>query len=215
MSDPQLVGNRGSRTGGEWLDTWTPEDVEFWKRAGSRIAWRTLILTTMTLVLSFSTWFLISALAVSLTGIGVKFSEDPKENDRLIYWLVAMPGLAGGTLRILHTFLIPIFGTRKVVSISTLLKVIPCLGIGWAVMTPGTPYWVYMILALLLGMGGGDFSSYMPSTSLFFPKRLQGTALGIQAGIGNFGVSLTQFVTPWIIGVASLSVFSGGPQSLR
>jgi len=215
VSDPQLVNNRGSRTGGEWLDTWTPEDVEFWNRAGSRIAWRTLILTTMTLVLSFSTWFLISALAVSLTGIGVKFSEDPKENDRLIYWLVAMPGLAGGTLRILHTFLIPIFGTRKVVSISTLLKVIPCLGIGWAVMTPGTPYWVYMILALLLGMGGGDFSSYMPSTSLFFPKRLQGTALGIQAGIGNFGVSLTQFVTPWIIGVASLSVFSGGPQSLR
>lgn len=200
--------------GGDWLAAWHPEDPEFWNRTGSRIAWRTLFLTTTTLVLSFSTWFLLSALAVSLPGIGVKFSTDPKENDRLLYWLVAMPGLAGGTLRILHTFLIPIYGTRKVVSLSTLLKIIPCLGIGWAVMTPGTSYWIYMMLALMLGMGGGDFSSYMPSTSLFFPKRLQGSALGIQAGIGNFGVSLTQFVTPWIIGVASLSVITGKPQTL-
>lgn len=199
----------------DWLDQWVPEDPEFWKKTGRHIAWRTLFLTTTTLILSFSIWFLMSALAVSLPAIGVRFSADPKENDRLIYWLVAMPGLAGGTLRILHTFLIPIFGTRKVVTISTLLKLIPCLGIGWAVMTPGTPYWVYMTLAFLLGMGGGDFSSYMPSTSLFFPKRLQGTALGIQAGVGNFGVSLTQFVTPWIIGVAALSSFTGKPQSLK
>lgn len=205
----------GVPKGNDWLEKWVPEDPEFWKETGQHIAWRTLFLTTTTLILSFSIWFLMSALAVSLPGIGVRFSEDPKENDRLIYWLVAMPGLAGGTLRILHTFLIPIFGTRKVVTVSTLLKLIPCLGIGWAVMTPGTPYWVYMTLAFLLGMGGGDFSSYMPSTSLFFPKRLQGTALGIQAGVGNFGVSLTQFVTPWIIGVAALSTLTGKPQTLK
>jgi NNP family nitrate/nitrite transporter-like MFS transporter len=61
-------------------------------------------------------------------------------------------------------------------------------------------------------MGGGDFSSYMPSTSLFFPKRLQGAALGIQAGVGNFGVSLAQFVSPWIIGFAVFGTIGGGPQ---
>ncbi len=200
---------------GDWLGMWTPEDPVFWASTGSRIAWRTLLLTTISLVLSFSTWFLLSALAVNLTGIGVKFADDPKDNDRLLFWLVAMPGLAGGTLRVIHTFMIPLFGTRKVITVSTLLKLIPCVGIAWAVMTPGTPYWIYMVLALLLGMGGGDFSSYMPSTSLFFPKRLQGTALGIQAGIGNFGVSLTQFVTPWIIGLAAFAAVTGGPQVLK
>lgn len=123
-----------------------------------------------------------------------------------------MPGLAGGTLRIIHTFLIPIYGTRKVVTIATFLKLIPVIGIGFAVMNPETPFWVFMVLAFAVGFGGGDFSSFMPSTSLFFPKRLQGTALGIQAGVGNFGVSLTQFVTPWIIGFLMVGFF-GEPQT--
>jgi MFS family permease len=214
-TEPAAPNDQQAASNGDWLSLWKPEDPVFWASTGSRIAWRTLLLTTISLVLSFSTWFLLSALAVNLTGIGVKFAEDPKDNDRLLFWLVAMPGLAGGTLRVIHTFMIPLFGTRKVITVSTLLKLIPCVGIAWAVMTPGTPYWIYMVLALLLGMGGGDFSSYMPSTSLFFPKRLQGTALGIQAGIGNFGVSLTQFVTPWIIGLAAFAAVTGGPQVLK
>jgi NNP family nitrate/nitrite transporter-like MFS transporter len=200
---------------GDWLTQWVPEDNEFWKSEGSRIAWRTLTLTTIALVLSFATWFLFSALAVNFAAVGIRFSEDPKQNERLLFWLVAMPGLAGGTLRVLHTFLTPMFGTRRVITVAVFAKLIPCLGIAWAVTTPGTPYWVYVVLALLLGMGGGDFSSHMPSTSLFFPKRLQGTALGIQAGVGNFGVSLTQFVTPWIIGVASLASVTGPSQLLK
>lgn len=196
---------------GTWLEVWTPEDNTFWEKTGSNIAWRTLTITTISLVLSFATWFMISAIVVRLPQIGFKFDT------MQLFWLAAMPGLAGGTLRILHTFLVPIFGTRSVVTLSTLLKLIPCIGIGIAVMNPETPFWVFMILAFSAGFGGGDFSSYMPSTSIFFPKRLQGTALGIQAGIGNFGVSLTQFVTPWIIGIgafgASQTLVKGGVTS--
>lgn len=179
-----------------WLERWTPEDTGFWQTEGSRIAWRTLIVTTLTLTISFATWFMMSAIVVRMPGIGFKFTPNQ------LFWLAAMPGLAGGTLRIVHTFLLPIVGTRHMVTIATLLKLIPCIGIGFAVMDPNTPYWVFMVLALTAGFGGGDFSSYMPSTSLFFPKRLQGTALGIQAGLGNFGVSLAQFLTPFIITVA-------------
>jgi NNP family nitrate/nitrite transporter-like MFS transporter len=182
---------------GAWLEAWTPEDSTFWQQTGSKIAWRILTITTISLVLSFATWFMISAIVVRLPQIGFKFDT------MQLFWLAAMPGLAGGTLRIVHTFLIPIFGTRSVITFSTLLKLIPCIGIGLAVMNPDTPFWIFMLLAFSAGFGGGDFSSYMPSTSVFFPKRLQGTALGIQAGIGNFGVSLTQFVTPWIIGIAA------------
>jgi NNP family nitrate/nitrite transporter-like MFS transporter len=105
--------------------------------------------------------------------------------------------------------MLPKFGTRYMVTAATFAKLIPCIGIGLAVMDPTTPFWVFMVLAFAAGFGGGDFSSYMPSTSLFFPKRLQGTALGIQAGIGNFGVSLAQFVTPAIITVGIV----GGAQT--
>lgn len=189
-----------------WLSVWEPENPEFWKKTGSKIAWRTLTLTTITLILSFATWFVMSVLVVRLPAIGFKFDT------MQLFWLAAMPGLAGGTLRIIHTFLIPIFGTRLVIGIATLLKLIPCIGLGIAILNPETPFWMFMLLALLCGMGGGDFSSYMPSTSLFFPKRLQGAALGIQAGVGNFGVSVAQFISPWIIGFAFFGAMAGGPQ---
>ena len=104
-----------------WLKEWNPEDPIFWKEKGSKIAWQTLIITTITLVLSFATWFMISAIVVRLPGIGFKF------NTMQLFWLAAMPGLAGGTLRILHTFLIPIFGSRHVITFATLLKLIPWL----------------------------------------------------------------------------------------
>lgn len=191
-----------------WLKYWDPDNEQFWKETGRSIAWRTLTITTITLTLSFATWFMMSAIVVRLPQIGFKF------NTMELFWLAAMPGLAGGTLRIIHTFLVPIFGSRHVITYATLLKLIPCIGIGLAVMNPNTPWWVFMVLAFTAGFGGGDFSSYMPSTRLFFPKRLQGTALGIQAGIGNFGVSVAQFVTPWIIGFAVFGSLSGVEQVL-
>ncbi len=194
-----------------WLTRWEPENEQFWESEGKRIAWRTLTITTISLVLSFATWFMMSAIVVRLPQVGFRFDT------MQLFWLAAMPGLAGGSLRIIHAFLIPIFGTRHVISISTLLKLIPCVGIGIAVMTPETPFWVFLVLGLLAGFGGGDFSSHMPSTSVFFPKRLQGTALGIQAGVGNFGVSLAQFASPWIIGFAvigtSQTLVKGGVTS--
>ncbi len=188
---------------------WNPEHPVFWSETGHRIAWRTLWITTGALLLSFATWFMMSAVVVRLPAIGFLFSTME------LFWLAAMPGLAGGTLRIVHTFLIPLYGTRTVVSVSTFLKLLPVIGIGLAVSDPATPWWLFMLLAFMAGFGGGDFSSYMPSTSLFFPKRLQGTALGIQAGIGNFGVSIAQFLTPWIIGLAVFGTFGGGGQVMR
>ncbi len=183
------------------LTQWEPENATFWETKGKPIAWRTLTITTISLVLSFTTWFMMSAVVVRLPGIGFTFDT------MQLFWLAAMPGLAGGSLRILHTFLIPIFGTRNVIMYTNALKLLPVIGIGFAVMNPATPWWMFMVLAFAAGFGGGDFSSYMPSTSLFFPKRLQGTALGIQAGVGNFGVSLVQFLTPWVIGFPLLAMF--------
>ena len=181
----------------EWLTDWKPE--ENWN---SKIAWRTLSITTFNLTLAFATWFLASALAPKLSSLGFELTKNQ------LYWLAAMPGLAGGTLRLIWMFLPPVLGTRKLVTLTSLLLLIPLVGWGIAINNPNTSYTTFMVLAALSGIGGGAFSGFMPSTSYFFPKRLQGTALGLQAGIGNFGVSVVQFVTPWIIGFSLLGTLA-------
>jgi NNP family nitrate/nitrite transporter-like MFS transporter len=183
---------------------WAPEDPDRWD---SGLAWRTLWITTYNLTLAFITWFLVSAIAPKLTGLGYDLTPGQ------LYWLAAMPGLAGGSLRLIWTFLPPLVGTRRLVALSTLLFLIPLLGWGVALQDPDTPYSVFMLLAFLAGIGGGVFSGFMPSTSYFFPKAKQGTALGLQAGIGNFGVSIVQFVTPWVVGIALAGSLLGGSQT--
>lgn len=175
---------------GDWIKSWDPEDPEKWD---SRLAWNTLTVTTVSLTLCFVAWFLPSAIVPKLNGLGYDFTQSQ------LYWMAAMPGLSGGVLRLLWMVLPPKIGTRKLVFLTTLLLLLPVVGWGFEVTNPDVPYWRLMGLSILSGIGGGAFSGFMPSTSYFFPKRKQGTALGIQAGIGNFGVSLVQLLTPWLI----------------
>ncbi len=188
--------NPSATTDGTWLSRWEPEAHHSGAPGASGLAWRTLTITTLNLTMAFIVWFLVSALVVRLPQIGFKFT--PQQ----LFWLAAMPGLAGGTLRLVHMF--PHAHVRHAPGGQPVHPepVIPLVGWFYAVQGPGHPYWMLMLLAFLAGLGGGNFSSFMPSTSLFLPKRLQGAALAIQAGIGNFGVSIVQFVTPWIIGFA-------------
>jgi NNP family nitrate/nitrite transporter-like MFS transporter len=188
------------------IQNWKPEDPTFWKETGSALAWRTCAVTTFSLIFSFATWFVMSAVVVRMPAIGFKFSTTE------LFWLAAIPGLASGILRLIHANFIPVLGTRPVISIATIIKIIPMVWLGYAIQDLSTPWTTFMIIGFLCGMGGGDFSSFMPSTSIFFPKRLQGTAMGIQAGLGNFGVSIVQFVAPWIIGFAALGAIAGPPQ---
>lgn len=187
------------------LPRWEPENPQFWNETGRATAWRTCAITTFSLLFSFATWFVMSAVVVKMPQIGFKFSTME------LFWLAAIPGFASGILRLIHSNFIPVLGTRPVVSIATIIKILPMIWLGYAIQDLNTPWETFMIIGFLCGMGGGDFSSFMPSTSIFFPKRLQGLALGIQAGIGNFGVSVVQFVTPLIIG-ASVVGLAGGPQ---
>lgn len=203
MNTTTTAGPRPTRSGGEWLNNWDPENEETWDRA---LAWRTLSITTFTLTLAFVSWFIASALAPKLANLGFQLSQDQ------LYWLVAMPGLSAGLLRLTWMVLPPILGTRRLVALTTLLLLIPLVGWGIAVQNPDTPYAWLLTLSALSGIGGGAFSGFMPSTSYFFPRRMQGTALGLQAGIGNFGVSLVQFLTPWIIGFSMVG-FLGAAQT--
>ncbi len=193
-----------ARTGKEWLTSWDPEDEDNWDK---KLAWATLWITTFTLTMCFITWFLPSAIIPQLNAIGYEFTKSQ------LYWMASMPGLAAGLLRLVWMVLPPILGTRKLVTLTTLLLVFPLLGWGVRVIEPTAPYWELMVLSFLAGIGGGAFSGFMPSTSYFFPKRLQGLALGLQGGLGNFGVSIVQLLTPWLIGFSMLA-FLGSSQTL-
>ena len=188
---------------GEWLEHWDPEDEKSWD---SGLAWRTLWITTFCLTLAFIAWFLPSAIIPKLNALGYEFTKEQ------LYWMAAMPGLSAGLFRLVWMVLPPILGTRKMVSLTTLLLIASTLGWGVRVQSPTAPYWELMVLAFLAGIGGGAFSGFMPSTSYFFPKRKQGTALGLQAGIGNLGVSIVQLLTPYLIAISALAVFGGSQQ---
>ena len=189
----------------EWLTAWDPENEASWDKA---LAWKTLWITTFTLTMAFVAWFLPSAIVPKLNALGYSFSKEQ------LYWLAAIPGLSGGLLRIIWMTLPPIVGTRKMVALTTGLLFFPVLGWGVRVQSPTAPYWELLVLAFLAGIGGGAFSGFMPSTSYFFPRRLQGTALGLQAGIGNFGVSLVQLLTPWLVGFGMIG-FLGASQQIK
>ncbi|MGJ6980504.1 MFS transporter [Aestuariimicrobium soli] len=193
-------------TQGDWLTAWDPEDEKLWNKP---LAWQTLIVTTVSLTLCFVAWFLPSAIIPKLNALGFTFTKTQ------LYWLASMPGLSAGFMRLFWMVLPPKIGTRKMVAATTLLLLLPVLGWGVEVQNVGqTPYWKFLALSFLAGIGGGAFSGFMPSTSYFFPKRMQGTALGLQAGIGNFGVSLVQVLTPWMIGFSMVG-FLGASQSMK
>lgn len=182
------------------LTKWEPEDKAFWEKEGKAVATRNLWISIPALLLAFSVWMVWSMVVVNLPNVGFKFNNDQ------LFWLAALPGLSGATLRIFYSFMVPIFGGRKWTTLSTASLLLPAVGIGMAVQNPNTPYISFVVLALLCGFGGGNFSSSMSNISFFFPKAQKGMALGMNAGLGNLGVSVMQFVVPLVI---TASVFGG------
>jgi NNP family nitrate/nitrite transporter-like MFS transporter len=190
------------------LEDWRPEDPVFWNAKGRAIARRNLWISIPCLLLSFSVWMVWSVVVAKLPAIGFTYTTGQ------LFWLAALPGLSGATLRIFYSFMVPIFGGRLWTTLSTWSLLIPALGIGFAVQNPETPYWLFLSLALLCGFGGGNFASSMANISFFFPKAEKGNALALNAGLGNLGVSVVQFVVPVVITAGVFGFLGGGGQTL-
>lgn len=191
------------------LTDWRPEDPEFWEATGRRTARRNLWLSIPALLLSFAVWQVWSVVVAKLPLVGFTFTTDQ------LFWLAALPGLSGATLRIFYSFMVPIFGGRLWTTLTTWSLIIPALGIGYAVQNPDTPYVVLLILALLCGFGGGNFASSMANISFFFPKAEKGNALALNAGLGNLGVSVVQFVVPFAITAGMFGWLGGDPAMVK
>ncbi len=187
------------------LEQFNPEDPKYWEAHGKKIAKRNLWVSIPCLLLAFSTWMIWSAVAVNLNKVGFQFSQEQ------LFTQAAIPGLSGATLRLFYSFMVGIFGGKNWTIFSTATLLIPSIGIGIAVQDPTTPYSTMLILAALCGFGGGNFSSSMANISFFFPKKEQGMALGLNAGLGNLGVSTLQFLVPIVI---AYPLFGGTAQTI-
>ncbi|TAN53124.1 MAG: MFS transporter [Methylococcaceae bacterium] len=188
------------------LTDWNPEDQKFWDTSGEAIARRNLMISIPALLLAFAVWMVWSVVVINLPNIGFKYTTNE------LFWLAALPGLSGATLRIFYSFMVPIFGGRRWTTLSTASLLIPSLWIGFAVQNPDTPFLLMLVLALLCGFGGGNFASSMANISFFYPQAKKGTALGLNAGLGNLGVSTVQFVVPLVITAGVFGALGGEPQ---
>lgn len=189
------------------LQDWRPEDKTFWETQGRAIARRNLWISVPCLLLSFAVWMVWSVVVAKLPSVGFAF------NTEQLFWLAALPGLSGATLRIFYSFMPAMFGGRLWTTLATWSLLIPAIGMGMAVQNPATPYWIFLVLALLCGFGGGNFASSMANISFFFPKSEKGNALAINAGMGNLGVSVVQFVVPMVITAGVFGFMGGEPQT--
>ncbi|SEQ34710.1 nitrate/nitrite transporter [Microlunatus flavus] len=191
---PPLSGVAEKRLGGRWIEDWRPEDTGFWERGGKRVAWRNLVFSVLSEHIGFSVWSLWSVLVLFM-GPAYGFSAPQK------FVITATPALVGSILRVPYTFAVATFGGRNWTIISALLLLIPTIYIA-VVLQPGVSYGTVLVGAMLAGVGGANFASSMTNINSYFPSRLKGRALGINAGAGNLGVAVVQLVGLLVLAVS-------------
>jgi len=190
------------------IEKWDVEDNAFWESKGKKIASRNLWISIPSLLLGFAIWLMWGIITVQMINLGFPFK--PAE----LFTLTAISGLMGATFRIPASFFIRLSGGRNTVFLTTALLMIPAIGAGIALQDKTTPLWVFQMLAFLSGIGGGNFACSMSNISGFYPKRLQGTALGLNAGLGNFGVTTMQILIPLVMTAGLFGAMAGDPMTL-
>ena len=188
-----------------WISEWNPEDEKFWKSKGKAVALRNLIWSIFAEHLGFSIWLIWSIVATKLPQAGFRYTTDE------LFQLVALPGLIGSLMRFPYTFAVTTFGGRNWTVFSAAVLFIPTLTLAYFVAQPDTPFWLMLVVAATAGLGGGNFASSMANISFFYPDRIKGWALGLNAAGGNIGVSGVQLLTPILLGFGFINLYRGNP----
>lgn len=182
------------RSGRRWIDDWRPEDPTFWRTTGARVARRNLLFSIFAEHIGFSVWTLWSVLVLFL---GPAYGIDPAGK----FLLTALPALLGSIVRLPYTFAVAKFGGRNWTMVSAGLLLIPSV-LAAVVIEPGVSYGTLLVVACVAGVGGGNFASSMANINVFYPQRLKGWALGLNAGGGNIGVAAVQLVGLLVLATA-------------
>ncbi len=203
-----MTMNNKTVTTGADIAKWDVEDNAFWEAQGKSIAYRNLWISVPSLLCGFAIWGMWGIITVQMLNLGFPFTQAE------LFTLTAISGLAGATMRIPASFLIRLAGGRNTIFLTTAMLLAPAIGTGIALQHKDWPLWVFQLMALWSGVGGGNFASSMSNISTFFPKRLQGTALGINAGLGNFGVTSMQVIIPLVMTMSLFGAMGGEPMTL-
>ena len=187
---------------------WDVENNAFWEMKGKKIASRNLWISIPSLLLGFAIWLMWGIITVQMINLGFPFTSAE------LFTLTAIAGLMGATFRIPASFFIRLSGGRNTIFLTTALLMIPAFGAGIALQDQTTPLWVFQMLAFFSGIGGGNFACSMSNISGFYPKRQQGTALGLNAGLGNFGVTTMQILIPLVMTAGVFGAMAGDPMTL-
>jgi NNP family nitrate/nitrite transporter-like MFS transporter len=192
-----------TKASGADIADWRPEDTQFWETTGKKIAYRNLWISVPALLCGFAVWGMWGIITVQMLNLGFPFTQAE------LFTLTAIAGISGATMRIPASFLIRLAGGRNTIFLTTAMLLAPAIGTGVVLQHPDWPLWTFQLMALWSGVGGGNFASSMSNISTFFPKRLQGTGLGLNAGLGNFGVTTMQVVIPLVMTVGLFGDFGG------
>ncbi len=194
-----------SKRNTSWISDWNPENETYWKSKGSAIARRNLIWSIVAEHIGFSVWLIWSIVATKLPQAGFHYTTDQ------LFQLVALPGLIGSLIRFPYTFAVTTFGGRNWTIFSAAVLFIPTIALAYFVTQPDTPFWLMLVVAATAGLGGGNFASSMANISFFYPDRMKGWALGLNAAGGNIGVSGVQLLTPILLGVGLINLYQATP----
>ena len=209
MNNSQIRSPDGTASAsGADITDWRPEDEQFWESTGKKIAYRNLWISIPALLCGFAVWGMWGIITVQMLNLGFPFTQAE------LFTLTAIAGIAGATMRIPASFLIRLAGGRNVIFLTTAMLLAPALGTGIVLQHKEWPLWAFQLMALWCGVGGGNFASSMSNISGFFPKRLQGIGLGLNAGLGNFGVTTMQIVIPLVMTVGIFGAWGGPPAIL-
>ncbi|MBV9551309.1 MAG: MFS transporter [Alphaproteobacteria bacterium] len=188
-----------------WISDWNPEDTRFWEAQGRFIARRNLVFSILAEHLGFSIWLVWSIVVTKLSAAGFHYSTDQ------LFQLVALPGLIGSLIRFPYTFAVTTFGGRNWTMFSAAVLFIPTIALAYFSAHPETPFGVMLVVAALAGLGGGNFASSMANISFFYPDRMKGWALGLNAAGGNIGVSTVQLLVPILMGFGFINLYQATP----
>ena len=205
LKSQMAAPDRGGRAD---IADWRPEDNEFWESTGKKIAYRNLWISVPALLCGFAVWGMWGIITVQMLNLGFPFTQAQ------LFTLTAIAGISGATMRIPASFLIRLAGGRNTIFLTTAMLLAPAIGTGIVLQHKDWPLWAFQLMALWSGVGGGNFASSMSNISTFFPKRLQGTGLGLNAGLGNFGVTTMQIVIPLVMTVGIFGAYGGEPMTL-
>jgi nitrate/nitrite transporter NarK len=182
-----------ARTRGGWIEDWRPEDPDFWEQTGRRVARRNLLFSVFTEHIGFSVWVLWSVFVLFLPGGEYGISTDAIHAAGQKFLLTSLPAGVGSAVRLPYTLAVARFGGRNWTIVSALLLLVPTVAAAF-LLTPDSSFATMVVLAALTGVGGGNFASSMTNINSFYPQRLKGWALGLNAGGGNLGVAVVQVV---------------------